>query len=128
MNIEYQKIYSYDEVLANPEKVYVFGDNLDKSGCGGQAVIRYCHNAFGVPTKRYPSMHEGAFFKDKECERNHVLTALRELYTIGKNRRLVFPVDGIGTGRARMKEKSPLIYHEMCEILQKHFGVRNGNV
>lgn len=39
---------------------------------------------------------------------------------------IVFPEDGIGTGRAKMKEKSPIAYKMMCDILWEHFGIRNG--
>jgi hypothetical protein len=54
------------------------------------------------------------------------LNALRELYVKGEYFTLVFPSAGIGTGLAKMPEKSPIIYAEMCDILLKHFGVRNG--
>lgn len=107
--------------------IFVFGDNLDRSGRGGQAIIRHEPNAFGIPTKRFPRMHESAFFSDSECERNHVLTALRNLWHVAQGKQVVFPKDGIGTGLAKMEEKSPLLYAEMCAILLKHFGYRNGN-
>lgn len=123
MVIEYADRLTVDLCRANPEKVFVFGDNLDRSGRGGQAIIRYEPNAFGVPTKRFPKMHIGAFFKDAPCERNHVLTSLRELYTIARHQTIVFPTKGLGTGLAEMPTRSPLIYQEMCDILRKHFGV-----
>lgn len=109
----------------SPDKVFVFGDNLIKKGKGGQAIIRGEANAFGVPTKRLPSMKEGSFFSDKEEERQAVLSALRELYCLGKTKTLVMPKDGIGTGRAMMKERSPLLWTEMCSILEEHFNYKN---
>jgi hypothetical protein len=125
MNIEYMSRYCVKDCTDNPDKLFIFGDNLAGTGTGGQAIIRYQNNAFGIPTKRFPTMHEGAFFHDKDCERNHVLNALRDLYTQGKMRTLVFPADGLGTGLAKMKEKSPLIYRDMCDILQTHFKTRS---
>lgn len=126
MNIEYTDELSVQMCRDNPERIYVFGDNLVGAGFAGQAIIRTEYNAFGIPTKRYPSTHIGAYFTDKACERNHVLTALRELYTLGRRHTIVFPKKGIGTGMAKMARYSPEIYAEMNEILLKHFGIRNG--
>lgn len=124
--IEYCDFYTSTICKANPNKIFVYGDNLIRSGTAGQAVIRFEPNAFGIPTKRYPSMHEGAFFKDKACEREHVLRALRELYALARTHVIVFPRKGIGTGLAKMNEKSPLLFAEMNDILFKHFKIRNG--
>lgn len=124
--IEIQKRITVADCKANPDKLFVFGDNLAGWGYAGQAEIRREMNAFGVPTKRYPSMEKGAFFTDRECERQHVLNALRDLYRQAKNRTIVFPASGVGTGMARMKENSPRIFAEMNSILLKHFGVKNG--
>lgn len=125
MNIEYTDRLTIDLCRANPAKVFVFGDNLAGMGTAGQACIRKEPNAFGIPTKRYPSTHIGAYFKDSPCEMEHVKTSLRHLYHLAKTRTIVFPSSGVGTGLAHMPTKSPLIYAEMCEILLKHFGVRN---
>lgn len=122
--IEIADHYSVDLCRANPAKVYVFGDNLIRAGTAGQACIRKEPNAFGVPTKRYPATTEHSYFHDAPCEREHVLRALRDLYAMARVRDIVFPSAGLGTGLAKMPEKSPLIYAEMCQILHKHFGVR----
>jgi hypothetical protein len=125
-NIEVVERYSVELCRQNPSKIYVYGDNLAGYGTAGQACIRKEPNTYGVPTKRYPSMVEGSFFKDSSCEQEHVLKALRELYKLSAQHTLVFPKNGLGTGLSKMPEKSPLIYAEMCEILRKHFGFNNG--
>lgn len=127
MNIEYTNDLTVRKCQANPEHIHVFGDNLAGYGTAGQACIRKEPNAFGIPTKRYPSMEAGSFFTDKECERQHVLKALRELYSLAKRRTIVFPSKGIGVGMAKMRETSPKLFAEMNDILLKHFGVRNGH-
>ncbi len=109
-----------------PDKIYIYGDNLKAFGKGGQAIIRDESNAFGIPTKRYPSWDDWAFFSDKEDELLAVKESLRSLYKLAQNRVIVFPEDGIGTGRAKMREKSPVAYEMMCDILWEHFGIRNG--
>lgn len=125
--IEYTDNLTVEMCRANPVKVFVYGDNLAGYGTAGQACIRNEPNAFGIPTKRYPSMGVGAFFADSKCEEEHVLNALRDLYVLSKRHTIVFPRNGVGTGLAKMQENSPIIYGKMCEILFKHFGVKNGN-
>lgn len=126
MRIEVVERYSIYDCRDNPEKIFVFGDNLARFGRGGQATIRLEANAFGVPTKRAPYTKEHDYFHDKPCEREHVLAALRQVFHLGKDHTLVLPRDGIGTGLAKMPEKSPLIFAEMCDIFLTHFGYRNG--
>lgn len=128
MKINYTNNLSVELCRANPGAIFVFGDNLIRAGNAGQAIIRKEPNAFGIPTKRYPSTSEHSYFHDAKCEREHVLRSLRTLYQRIRDGGfdLFYPVQGIGTGLAKMPEKSPFIYKEMCEILLKHFGVKNG--
>lgn len=126
MNIMYASNLSVSLCRATPESIFVFGCNLKRFGKGGQAVIRDEPNSFGIPTKRYPSWDDWAFFSDEPDEIEAVKESLRELYKLGQNKVIVFPEDGIGTGRAKMKEKSPVAYEMMCGILLEHFGIVNG--
>lgn len=126
MIIEYAKILSPPMCRRYPEKICIYGDNLKAFGKGGQAIIRDEPNAFGIPTKRYPSWDDWAFFSDQPDEMEAVKQSLRKLYKIAQSKTLVFPEDGIGTGRAKIKEKSPVVYGMMCAILWEHFGVLNG--
>jgi len=115
---------TYSEQLCKENKgmIFVFGDNLESYGKGGQAVIRDCDNAFGIPTKRKPSMNEDAFFSDQDDEEKIVLKKLRELYKeMLKGKIIVFPKNGLGTGLAKMNEKSPKIFMMMNDIIEKHF-------
>ena len=128
MNIEVcTELYTPKLLRANLNKVYVFGDNMKAFGKGGQAIIRDEPNAFGIPTKRYPSKDNWAYFSDKEDERMAVIVSLRKLYLIGQSRVIVFPSGGIGTGLALMGEKSPKLFAEMNKILKEFFGFDNVN-
>ena len=120
--------YTPKLLRSNPDKIYVFGDNMKGFGKGGQAIIRDEPNAFGVPTKRYPSKDNWAYFSDKEDERLAVLSNLRKLYVIGQTKVIVFPSCGIGTGLAKMSEKSPKIFEQMNGILREFFGFDNVNL
>lgn len=124
--IEYTDSLTVELCRANPAKVFVFGDNLAGYGTAGQACIRKEPNAFGIPTKRYPSMAIGSFFSDSPCELEHVKNSLRQLYSLSKRYTIVFPSNGVGTGLSKMPTESPNIYKEMCHILLTHLGIRNG--
>lgn len=109
----------------NSNKVFVFGDNLMRRGKKGQAVIRDIPNTFGIPTKRAPNMNDNAFFSDKLDEIALVFRALSRLKNLeiaGKT--IVFPASGLGTGLARMEEKSPILFKLMNEAIHREFGVK----
>lgn len=126
MKTETEVVFSVDLCRTCPDVIFVFGDNLIRRGTAGQAVIRGESNAFGIPTKRYPAMRDGAFFSDQPEEIDAVVQSLRELWVKSKGKTVVFPVKGLGTGMARMKQKSPIAYAEMCAILATHFNYSNG--
>ena len=109
--IEYQKIFSVEDCNNNPDKLYVFGDNFDRWGKAGQAVIRDCPNAVGIATKRRPSMSEDAFFPPGMCTR-YVAAAVANVFKVfaaGDYTVIVLPADGLGTGLAQLPERAPHI-------------------
>jgi len=127
MNVEIEeRVFTERLLRANPEKIYVFGDNMKRRGKRGQAMIRAEPNAYGIATKRYPSMDAWAFFSDKPDEFEWVLSDLRGLYKWSKTHTIVFPVAGIGTGLADMENRSPALWSKMCQIFKDHFGYVNG--
>lgn len=77
-----QMIYRAD-VQRNPHALYVFGDNLQEMGLGGQAVeLRGEPNSVGLPTKRAPRWDRSAFFSDADLQevKSVALPRLRRLY------------------------------------------------
>ena len=93
-----------------PDTLFVFGDNMQRVGLGGQAAeMRGEPNAVGIPTKKYPSMEPSGFLSDLdlaswriECE--HEIRRLKN-----HEGKIVWPKAGIGTGRARLNSKAPKI-------------------
>lgn len=128
MNIEVTEATYTPELLRSyPNKIFVFGDNMKRYGKRGQAIIRDEPNAYGIATKRYPSMEDWAFFSDKEDEFDCVLNDLRGLYILSKTHTtIVFPKAGIGTGLAKMELKSFALWSKMNSILKDYFGYVNG--
>ena len=67
MPLVHQKLILNADLRANPDVLYLFGDNVLRVGFGGQAKeIRGEPNAVGVRTKHRPNMHPDAFFRAEE--------------------------------------------------------------
>lgn len=105
------------EELAD-DYIFVFGDNLEEVGRGGQAVIRGLPNAYGVPTKKSPTLFPEAFFTDDEYEAN--CRAIRvALSKIPTNRPWVTHSE-IGKGLAKLDRCAPLTYQYLVRALRSH--------
>lgn len=101
----------------NPDALIVFGDNLIKKGKAGQAIIRDEPNAFGVPTKRLPSMDEGSFFSDRQDEYEIVKSKLIYLWNEHiKGKTVILPNAQIGSGLANLEQNSPKINELICRF------------
>ncbi len=113
MIIYQSRIYRAD-LRANPDVLYVFGDNAIRKGLGGQAgEMRGEPNSRGVATKWYPSTDPFAFFQDFQYDKAikiidedmfDILLALRF------HRTVVYPLDGIGTGLSELPTRAPKIF------------------
>ena len=115
--IEYRKHITRAMLRAEPEKLFVFGDNMIRRGFGGQAKeMRGEPNAIGIPTKWYPSMHKDAFFVDSDsiAFENHSAGEVISLRL--HSGIIVWPEDGIGTGRAQLKQRAPEIWYIIEEL------------
>lgn len=95
------------------ETMFLFGDNMARKGMGGQAKEMRGHvRAIGVPTKWFPGMSETALFGPKVLDNPMVKAAIDEAFALARQALdigmdVVIPTDGIGTGYARLQEKSP---------------------
>lgn len=109
--IKQHRIYRED-LKANPQLLYIFGDNTVRTGFGGQACeMRGEPNAFGIITKKLPShTYPVSYFFDRDEYKSIVdndFRCLRDRIYNGKYKALVIPTDGIGTGLAKLKEYAP---------------------
>lgn len=120
--IEYRKFITRQMLRSETNKLFVFGDNLQRKGLGGQAKeMRGEPNAVGIPTKWAPSMDEDAFLVDTDLgiwEYCSQYDRARLLAHHANGGIIVWPEDGIGTGLAQLPQRSPLIW-EIIEILRK---------
>jgi len=129
MKIEIQKEwFDANIVMRNLNNIYVFGDNLQRVGNGGQAQIRPCTNTRGVATKRYPQMLNDSFFSDDLSELIELTKDIRSLNILHKDRRndhktLIFPYDGLGTGLSELSLRSPFINQQLGLMLKFYFNI-----
>lgn len=121
MPIRYEKRITRDMLRAEPETLFLFGDNLQRRGLGGQAKeMRGEPNAVGIPTKKAPSMHPCDMYKDADlgayldARAHDVMRLSRHLMDGGT---VVLPADGLGTGRAQLKQSAPAIWSQLQEDL-----------
>ena len=115
--LSYRKHITRQMLRAEPDTLFVFGDNMEHRGLGGQAKeMRGEPNAVGIPTKWSPHRSSSAYFTDSDF-----LIAKPggddELYRLRRHPGpIVWPEDGIGTGLAELPQRAPKIwaYIEAC--------------
>lgn len=107
------------DLRANPDVLYVFGDNSRRIGNGGQAgEMRGEPNAVGIATLYGPGSY---FVEDPQAviAQNRILDEdfKRPTEHVKKGGILVWPFDGIGTGLAQLQRYSPTSF----EYLEQKF-------
>lgn len=114
--LSFRKWITREMLRAEPETRFVFGDNLDRVGLGGQAgAMRGEPNAIGVATKRHPGMSPGDFFEDDrpvdlwavDQDIDLVIRAFHEGHVI------VLPLDGLGTGLSELPTRAPKLHRHI---------------
>ncbi|SDK39192.1 hypothetical protein [Bradyrhizobium ottawaense] len=109
MPVVFQNWITRNDLLDNRDKMYVFGDNVQRTGFAGQAKeMRGEPNAIGVVTKWAPSMQPTAFFDDTAaCKMLVERDLLLVQQALDRGRTVVVPADGIGTGLSRLPKYAP---------------------
>lgn len=122
MPIITQKWISRHDLSDNPDRLYLFGDNLMRRGMGGQAKeMRGEPNAVGVATKRAPTMNNEDFFCDDYFDALvdqmivDLAPAVRHLMNGGT---VVLPADGLGTGLSQLPQRAPNIHRFLTGFLE----------
>jgi len=110
------------EIIENSiNTIYIFGDNLQHRGLGGQAKI--CRpfvdkgKAIGIPTKRSPTMYDSAFFSDKIDEAKAINKAIDEISEKYREGYKIVFLPNIGKGYAQMPHRSPILYKLLNEYI-----------
>lgn len=104
-----QKWIKREDLRMNPQVLYVFGDNVQRVGLGGQAKeMRGEENALGVATKYSPASY---FIEQPQAviAQNRIIDEdlKRAFEHVSAGGVLIWPTDGIGTGLSDLPRQSP---------------------
>ena len=135
MPIIYQKFINREDLKANPKVLYVFGDNMQRHGMGGQAgAMRGEPNAVGVATKELPSQYPNSFFYEKDWIK-HSHQVRKDFFPVRMHLNngglVVIPLDGLGTGLSELHKYAPsldLYIKDYIKGLEEVFRVVNNEV
>jgi hypothetical protein len=122
---EFQGFWNRQQVATQTDKVFLFGDNTNDRTVTKyvpsmtQAVIRGLPNAIGVDTKKDRGTSATSYLTDADFDafKNHVDSQIKLAKDSGKT--IVIPADGIGTGKAMLKEKAPKLFEYLQQELNK---------
>lgn len=114
-----------EDIKANPNVLYIFGDNLERTGFGGQAKeMRGHQNSFGIATKRLAShVYPHSYFFDGKADViesiNEDSSLLRATIILAEPQAIIIPLDGIGTGLSKMPEYAPRALAYINDLLKE---------
>ena len=115
--IEYRSHITREMLRAEPEKLFVFGDNFQRRGFGGQAKeMRDEPNAIGIPTKVEPTMKDQAFISNDMSEVWAVFCGVDIARLLAFDGTIVWPSAGIGTGLAKLEQRAPRIWRAIKRL------------
>lgn len=110
-------LYTRELLIRHPDDLFVFGDNVLRTGHGGQAFpCRGMPNAVGIVTKMAPTRAADAYLKDTELKQVSAinLPAWFTLMTkLQEGGRVWLPRDGLGTGLAELPRRAPKIFADI---------------
>ena len=117
MPLKFVEHYTRSEIQSHPDWMYVFGDNFERKGLGGQAgQARGEPNAVGIATKRRPSRDEDAYLTDADYDEWEAFNAFdyaRLEGYLAAGGIVVWPA-GIGLGRAGLPGRAGKIYTQLA--------------
>ena len=89
-----------DFLSNNLDYVFVFGDNLQRTGTGGAAALRYHKNTYGFITKKTPSHSTEAYYKKSEYIEVYLKEILKIREEMKNNPDKIYLISKVGAGLA----------------------------
>jgi len=118
----YKEFYSVEGAENEPKSLFIFGDNNIQQGIKGQAMIRKCHNAHGIPTKKYPGYAVEHYYNDADYDNNIERIDIAIASIIDKAPRfhkIYLPNNGLGTGLSDLPNKAPKTFKYLNKAIRK---------
>lgn len=109
-------------VERHPDKIFIFGDNLERTGTGGQAIIRGLPNTYGLRTKKSPRKDKASYFYDSDFIwfSGIVVEDFNKIQALNKTHKIVFHQSGYGNGLAKLPEYAPRCYKYLINHLNSY--------
>lgn len=109
MPVKYLPWITRDRLQAEPGARFVFGDNMERIGYGGQAAaMRGEPNAIGVATLYAPGRY---YQPDDPLALAAVVDDLGDVaLALNQGMTVYVPTDGLGTGLAHLPENAPALH------------------
>jgi len=111
--------YCRADAQANPDVLWVFGDNEARVGYGGQArEMRDEPNAVGIATLAAPSR----YWSDDDLAHNCAVIDedMKPLFlALQFDRIVVFPMDSVGTGFANLERAAPQTFAYLTQRVNR---------
>lgn len=108
-----QKWIERNDLVNNPDAIFLFGDNTERRGMGGQAgAMRGEPNAIGIATKWTPTSDTNAYFSDDVFEAACLVISkdFRKVFMArDAGLMIVIPADGLGTGLSQLPQRAPRV-------------------
>ena len=113
MPLQRQKLILRADVRAQPEALFLFGDNMVGIGLKGQArEMRGEPNAVGIPTKWSPGRAPHDYFSDRDMAAFAAVVEER-LERVEEHLRrgglVIVPEAGLGSGLSQLPKKAPML-------------------
>ena len=121
--IIFQKFITRKDIKSHPKRLYIFGDNDQRVGTGGQAKeMRGEPNSIGIRVKKAPKTGKHVYYYDSEIGSN--LVKIKEDFEtifmhLDNDGIVVIPKDGIGTGLAKLKDNAPLTLNFIDSLIKE---------
>ena len=122
---EFKGFWTRDFVASQTNKVFLFGDNTNDRvktkyiPSSTQAIIRGLPNAIGIDTKKDRGTSQNSYFSDLDFAQFKSQADLAFNEAINSGKTIVIPQDGIGTGKAMLKEKAPKLFDYLNQRLNE---------
>lgn len=128
MPVYRQKWIMRADLKNNPDTIYIFGDNTERVGLGGQAKeMRGEPNAIGVATKWAPASDDAAFFSDDRFSEICLILDedMEPVFTAAlAGKTIVVPADGLGTGLSELPQRAPKCNRYLEALLDRILNMK----
>ena len=110
---------------SHPNEIFVFGDNVQRKGYGGAAILRDEKNTYGFITKKYPNNNISSFYIPSDYSVIFESELEKLVIMIEKNPNKTFLISKLGAGLAnRYFIFEQIIEPVLKSKLQKYSNVK----